>query len=111
MTLTLKNGVIDEIKGGKDADNFLKSLESANDEKVFHLCHVTLGLNPAAKKSNNMHECEHVVGAVTFGFGDQDPSFEGNVGEAKIHSDVVIMSPTIVLDDKKLVENNKIISR
>ena len=111
MTLTLKNGVIDEIKGGKDADNFLKSLESANDEKVFHLCHFTLGLNPAAKKSNNMHECEHVVGAVTFGFGDQDPSFEGTVGEAKIHSDVVIMSPTIVLDDKKLVENNKIISR
>jgi len=111
ITLILKNGVITSVKGGKDANKFLKSLESANDEKVFHLCHFTLGLNPAAKKSNNMHECEHVVGAVTFGFGDQDPSFEGKVGEAKLHSDVVIMSPTIILDNQTLVENNKIISR
>ena len=63
-----------------------------------------------AKKSNNMHECEHVVGAVTFGFGDQDPGFKGTVGEAKLHSDVVIMSPKIILDNQTLVENNKIIN-
>ena len=109
ITLTLKNGVITDIEGGKDAKLFSNSLESANDEKVYHLCHFTLGLNPAAKKSNNMHECEHVVGAVTFGFGDQDPGFKGTVGEAKLHSDVVIMSPKIILDEIKLVENNKII--
>ena len=111
ITLNLVNGVIENIEGGKDASLFLKSLESANDQKVFHLCHFTLGLNPAAKKSNNMHECEHVVGAVTFGFGDQDPSFKGTVGEAKLHSDVVIMSPKITLDNEILVENNKIFSK
>ena len=111
ITLNLVNGVIENIEGGKDASLFLKSLESANDQKVFHLCHFTLGLNPAAKKSNNMHECEHVVGAVTFGFGDQDPGFKGTVGEAKLHSDVVIMSPKITLDNEILVENNKIFSK
>jgi len=111
ITLNLVNGVIENIEGGKDASLFLKSLENANDQKVFHLCHFTLGLNPAAKKSNNMHECEHVVGAVTFGFGDQDPGFKGTVGEAKLHSDVVIMSPKITLDNEILVENNKIFSK
>lgn len=110
ITLNLKNGVITDIEGGKDANLFLNNLESANDEKVFHLCHFTLGLNPVAKKSNNMHECEHVVGAVTFGFGDQDPGFKGTIGEAKLHSDVVIMSPKIILDNQTLVENNKIIN-
>ena len=54
--------------------------------------------------------CEHVVGAVTFGFGDQDPGFKGTIGEAKLHSDVVIMSPKIILDNQTLVENNKIIN-
>ena len=111
ITLNLVNGVIENIEGGKDASLFLKSLENANDQKVFHLCHFTLGLNPAAKKSNNMHECEHVVGAVTFGFGDQDPGVKGTVGEAKLHSDVVIMSPKITLDNEILVENNKIFSK
>ena len=48
------------------------------------------------------------VGAVTFGFGNQDPSFQGTVGEAKLDSDVVIMSPTIEFDGEVRVENNKI---
>jgi len=108
VSLDISDGVIRTIEGGKDANLFKINLESANDEKVFHLCHFTLGLNPTAKKSNVMHECEHVVGAVTFGFGNQDPSFQGTVGEAKLHSDVVIMSPTIELDGAVQVENNKI---
>ena len=108
VSLDISDGVIRTIEGGKDANLFKTNLESANDEKVFHLCHFTLGLNPTAKKSNVMHECEHVVGAVTFGFGNQDPSFQGTVGEAKLHSDVVIMSPTIELDGAVQVENNKI---
>jgi leucyl aminopeptidase (aminopeptidase T) len=108
ITLSLEKGVIKSIQGGADANAWRASLESVGDPKAFHLCHFTIGLNPRAKPSNNMHECEHVLGAITFGFGSQDPIFQGTVGAAKIHSDVVLLSSTVYLDGKVMCENNKL---
>jgi leucyl aminopeptidase (aminopeptidase T) len=51
---------------------------------------------------------EHVLGAVTFGFGDQDPSYEGTVGPATVHLDVVLASPTITIDGVVMCEKNKL---
>ena len=104
----LENGVIVDMQGGADASFFRSALESVNDPKAFHLCHFTIGLNPRAKASDNMHQCEHLLGAITFGFGNQDPSFQGTVGLAKIHSDVVLLSPAVHLDGKLMLENNKL---
>jgi leucyl aminopeptidase (aminopeptidase T) len=108
ITLSLEKGVIKSIQGGADAQAWRASLESVDDPKAFHLCHFTIGLNPRAKPSNNMHECEHVLGAITFGFGSQAPIFQGTVGPAKIHSDVVLLSATVRLDGKVMCENNKL---
>jgi leucyl aminopeptidase (aminopeptidase T) len=108
ITCYLEKGVITSIEGGADASVWRSSLESVDDPKAFHLCHFTIGLNPRAKASDNMHECEHVLGAITFGFGDQDPGFQGTVGEAKIHADAVLMSPTVTLDGVVMLENNEL---
>jgi hypothetical protein len=45
---------------------------------------------------------------VTFGFGSQDPDFKGNVPPSKVHFDVVLKSPRIMLDDAVMCENNKL---
>lgn len=108
VILKIEKGMIVSIEGGADANMFREALASVNHPNAFALCHYTLGLNPAAVAGNSMHETEHVYGAVTFGFGDQDPAFEGNVGEAPIHSDVVVLAPTIYLDGVKLFEKNKL---
>ena len=108
LTMKIENGFITSIEGGADAASFRASLESVNHPNAFALCHFTLGLNPRAKPSNSMHETEHIFGAVTFGFGDQDPAFQGTVGEVPIHSDVVILSPSIYLDGVLLFEKNVI---
>lgn len=55
-----------------------------------------------------MHECKHVLGAITFVFGGQDPSFRGTVGVAKIHADAVLLSPAVTLDGVPMVESNKL---
>ena len=108
ITCHLERGVITAIEGGADANAWRSNLESVDDPKAFHLCHFTIGLNPRAKASDNMHECEHMLGAITFGFGDQDPSFEGTVGTAKIHADAVLLSPAVTLDGVLMCENNRL---
>lgn len=108
VTLHLDKGVITAIEGGADADALRSRLESAGDPKAFHVCHFNVGLNPRAKLGYKMMQDEMVVGAATFGFGDQDPIFKGTVGAAKMHTDVVLTSPTIHLDGAVMCENNKL---
>jgi len=107
VTCHLKKGVITSIEGGADANSWRSRLESTGDPKAFHLCHFTVGLNPRAKMSGNMIEDERVVGAITFGFGNQDPAFKGTVGEAKVHADVVLVSPAVYLDGVLMCENSR----
>jgi len=108
ITCRLEKGVITAIEGAADAAAWRSALESVDDPKAFHLCHFTLGLNPRARASGSMHQCEHVMGAVTLGFGDQAPEFKGTVGAAKIHADVVLMSPTVTLDGVLMLEDNEL---
>ncbi len=108
VTCRLERGVIVDIEGGVDASALMRQFEESGDPIAKHLCHFTLGLNPRAKTTGHVHQDEHVLGAVTFGFGSQDPDFKGNVPPCKVHFDVVLMSPTILLDDVVMCENNRL---
>ena len=108
ITLHLEKGVITSVAGGTDANAWRSSLESVGDPKAFHLCHFSLGLNPRARWSGHAQQDEHVIGAITFGFGHQDAIYRGTVGAAKVHADVVLRSPTVTLDGVLMLENNKL---
>ncbi len=108
VTCRLERGVIVEISGGADADALRRQFEESGDPIAKHLCHFTLGLNPRAKTIGHVHQDEHVLGAVTFGFGSQDPDFKGTVPQCKVHFDVVLKSPTILLDGIVMCENNQL---
>lgn len=106
VTCRLDRGVIVDISGGADADALKQQFEESGDPIAKHLCHFTLGLNPRAKTTGNVHQDEHVLGAVTFGFGSQDPDFKGTVPPCKVHFDAVLKSPTISLDGIVMCANN-----
>lgn len=108
VTCRLEKGVIVDISGGADAEALEQQFEISGDPFAKHLCHFTLGLNPRAKTTGHVHQDEHVLGAVTFGFGSQDPDFNGSVPPCKVHFDVVLKSPTILLDDIVMCKNNKL---
>jgi len=107
-TLIMKNGVITAIEGGKEADVVRNRLESLNDEKIYRLCHLCVGLNPQAGISGNMIEDERMLGAVEFGFGYQDPKWGGTVGLSPYEEDVVLATPTVYLDGKVMSRDNKL---
>jgi leucyl aminopeptidase (aminopeptidase T) len=106
VTCLLERGIIVDISGGADADALAQQFEESGDPIAKHLCHFTLGLNPRAKTTGHVHQDEHVLGAVTFGFGSQDPDFKGTVPPCKVHFDVVLRSPTISLDGIVMCANN-----
>jgi len=100
-TLTLENGVITSMEGGREADTIRAWLES-RDELVYRLCHFSVGLNPQAGISGNMIEDERKIAAVDFGFGYQDPDLGGTVGMGPYHWDLMLAIPTIILDGKEM---------
>ncbi len=106
VTLELKEGLITSIKGGCDADALRERLHSTGDPKALAVCHWNVGISPRARMGNKMAEDEMVMGAITFGFGRQDPIFQGNVGNAKMHSDVVLTSGRVTLDGAVMCENS-----
>ena len=55
-----------------------------------------------------MLQNEHVLGTVTFGVGNQDPSYQNMVGTAKIRADVVLVSPTVIIDGVMMWKDNRL---
>jgi leucyl aminopeptidase (aminopeptidase T) len=104
----LDKGVITRIDGGRDAAELEAYFAESGDPVAKHLCHFTLGLNPGAKTTGHVHQDEHVLGAVTFGFGSQDPDFQGTVPPCQVHCDVVLRSPTILLDGTLFCRDNQL---
>ena len=101
-SLSLKNGVVTDIEGGREAEMLRSWLESCKDETVYRLCHFSLGLNPQARITLNPIENERVMAAVDFGFGFQDPSFGGTVGFSPYHWDILMATPAVYLDGKQM---------
>lgn len=106
VTCRLERGAIIDISGAADAEALKQQFETSGDPIAKHLCHFTLGLNPRAKTTGHVHQDEHVLGAVTFGFGSQDPDFKGTVPPCNVHFDVVLKSPTIYLDGIVMCASN-----
>jgi leucyl aminopeptidase (aminopeptidase T) len=108
VTARLEKGVVTAIKGGEDADAWHSLLESTGEPKAFHLCHFNVGINPRARTGIDMNQEEKAVGVVTFGFGHQDASYQGTVGQdVKMHTDVTLRSATISLDGVVMCENRE----
>ncbi len=108
VTLYMKDGVIVDFEGGEDADALRAYFAASGDPIATHLCHFTLGLNPRARTSGSVHQDEHVLGAVTFGFGSQSPAFGGTVPPCNVHCDVVLTTAKIECDGVVMLEDNRL---
>jgi leucyl aminopeptidase (aminopeptidase T) len=108
VTVHLRNGVITGFEGGADARDLEAYFERSGDPVAKHLCHFTLGLNPRARTTGSVHQDEHVLGAITFGFGEQDPGFGGNVPPCSVHCDLVLTHARVEIDGKVMCEANKL---
>ncbi|NMC60413.1 MAG: aminopeptidase [Candidatus Methanofastidiosa archaeon] len=102
--LTIQNGKLVDIKG-EQSNEIYNWMKSFNDENVFQVAELGIGLNPNAEIVGNIIEDESKLGTAHIGFGNN--IFMGGQNNAVTHFDVVFDNPRIFLDDRLIVNGNE----
>jgi len=103
VALTLKDGVVTEVTGGKEAKIFERWLAGFNDPNMYRLAHFSLGFNPGVVKlTGRIVEDERIFGSIEMGVGTQGAQIMGKTWKAAAHTDGIVLNPTIVLDGVEL---------
>ena len=105
IIVSIKDGLVEKIEGGKAAAEIRELLSSADDENVYNIAELGIGTNMEAQLSSSLLEAEKVFGTVHIAFGD-NASMGGNV-EAAIHIDGVILEPNLYLDGELVIEKGE----
>jgi len=103
LELHVKNGFVDEIKG-KDAKK-LENLLNPFGKKARNVAEFGIGTNSKARITGNILEDEKVVGTCHIALGN-NIGFGGKVS-IPLHLDGIIKNPTIVIDNKKIMDYGK----
>lgn len=100
--LTISNGEIIAVDGGREAKLLERWFESWENPNIYKLAHLSYGLNPGAQLTGNILEDERVFGCLEVGIGAQPPAlgiFEVDPAEATSgHTDAIMLNPTVELD-------------
>ena len=110
IRLTIKNGTITKVKGGKQAVEYEIWLKSFNDPQMFRLAHACYGFNPGAHLSGDIVEDERIWGCTEWGLGNVGPQLitpNGIPGAS--HSDGICLNSSVWLDGKQIMDKGKMI--
>jgi leucyl aminopeptidase (aminopeptidase T) len=105
ISVSIKNGCIHRISGGKDAEKLRKILQ-AHGKPAKTVAEVGVGVNPNAVLTGNSLEDEKVMGTAHLAFGN-NLSYDGKIG-VPCHVDGILLKPTLTIDSKVVVENGVI---
>jgi leucyl aminopeptidase (aminopeptidase T) len=86
--------------GGIEAEK-LKGIIDKADSNAKRIAEFAVGTNPRARLTGNLAEDKKRLGAVHFAIADNDGI--GGVIRSSIHLDGVMLTPTVVVDGKKIV--------
>jgi len=107
IRIEIKDGYASRISGGKEAEELKCIIEKAG-ETGRNVAELGMGTNEKAEISGNILEDEKVMGTLHIAFGDN--STFGGLIEASIHLDGVIKSPTLFIDDVKIMEKGRLLN-
>ncbi len=106
IKLTIEESKIVKIEGGRQAEIFADVMKSFNDENVYNVGEIGIGLNPMCQLNGRMLEDEGCGGTVHFGCGD-NVGFGGNIS-CPVHIDLIFRKPTLKVDDILVLEEGKV---
>lgn len=107
IKVEIKASKIVSITGGHQAEILSRILNGFNDEKVFWVGEIGIGLNPMCKLNGNMLEDEGCAGTAHFGFGS-NIGFHGTI-DCAYHLDTVFREPTVSIDGRCILDEGKVI--
>jgi 2,5-dihydroxypyridine 5,6-dioxygenase len=96
VSLTVESGKVVEIKGGAEAEKLQSLISSINDENMYQIAEIGIGLNPNGSIRGVIIEDESTLGTVHIGLGNN--IFMGGKSKARSHIDLVFKDPEIYLD-------------
>jgi leucyl aminopeptidase (aminopeptidase T) len=106
ITIDVKNGYATGITGGAEA-RALVGLVSPLGKNAKNIAELGIGTNDKAKLTGNVLEDEKVMGTVHIALGD-NISMGGKVSVAS-HLDLIIKSPTLVIDGKEIIKEGNLL--
>ncbi len=108
--LTVKEGRVVDITGGKDAVTYGAWLSSFDDPNMLRLAHIAYGFNPGAKLTGNVLEDERVWGATEWGLGYLQAVDAPPDGiPAKSHTDGICLNSSVWLDGVALLQEGRVV--
>ncbi len=110
VSLTVREGRLVDIAGGKDAATYRVWLDSFKDPNMLRLAHIAYGFNPGAKLTGNVLEDERVWGATEWGLGYLQAIDAPPDGiPAKSHTDGICLNSSVWLDGVALLDQGRIV--
>lgn len=106
VELTIKKGMVVDTQGGKEARVYKEFLASFEDPNVYNLAEIGIGTNPQAKYTGAPIEDERVEGGVIIGIGQN--ILHGGKVKAKTHTDAIVLSPSVEMDGKMVIEKGRL---
>lgn len=106
ITLVVENGYATDITGGAEAEK-LKEITATFGEDARNIAELGIGTNDKAVLTGLVLEDEKVMGTVHIAMGD-NASMGGKVS-VQSHLDLVIKSPTVILDGRELIVDGKLL--
>ncbi|NQT25055.1 aminopeptidase [candidate division KSB1 bacterium] len=105
VEMRVKNGYVVRITGDSEAEQIRAQLKPFG-RAARNIAEVGIGTNPNARFTGCTLEDEKVLGTVHVGLGNS-LSFDGKV-DVPCHLDAVLFKPTLIIDDRIIIENGEI---
>lgn len=108
IEMEVREGRIVSIRGGREAHTLRRILESLGDDAVYTIAQLAVGLNPECHGFNGWFSNDHgVYGSAHIGIGTSENL--GGTSRAPVHFDVMMSSPTLLLDGKPVVQDGQVL--
>jgi len=106
IKIIVKDGFAVKILGS-EGDKLDKILKSINDKDAYNIAELGIGTNDRAKINGCVLEDEKVFGTAHIALGN-NRGFGGKIN-VPVHLDGIFSKPTIFVDNKKIMENGKLL--
>ncbi|MBW1768994.1 MAG: aminopeptidase [Deltaproteobacteria bacterium] len=103
LVFTVKAGRVISVTGLPEESDTIERLFE-KDENARNIAEFAIGTNPRARLIGNLAEDKKLLGTVHFAIGDNRSL--GGVVEANIHLDGLMLGPTVVADNYKVLVKN-----
>jgi leucyl aminopeptidase (aminopeptidase T) len=109
MIIIFRDGEVQSIEGGGETgEKFRQLLElpiPGHQSKRRNLAELGIGTNPKANSVESILEAEKIKGTIHIAIGDN--SHFGGLVKTDMHVDFVLWEPTLILDDKTVIDRGK----